>query len=548
MAAFYDTLPLMPTASISVACSSTHPQLKAGQERVVHVLVQVKAGLPDGKRARPRLSTMLALDVSGSMQGQPLEHVVRSAERILELLADGDSVGVVAFSSNATLTAPLSPLVPASRRRVQDALRRLTAEGGTNISSGMNCAADQFPQRASGEQQLVLLLSDGQPNVGPSSPRELASEAGRIRARGVAVSTLGYGAHHDEKVLINIAELGGGRYAFVSEPQLAEASFVQALGAQLDVVLEAPLLVLTPSEDADIVRVLGEYRTSIGADGLRVPLRNLIAGDELNLVVEMRVRAWREGDWRLLYATLTGQDAERGASFHAKAQAGLAVASEDQTDLDALAMVGVALADEQRTKARGIADRGDFRGAAALLKQALQVIEQTPGFQRGKGDRLDDAYDALLDDVTVYEQHPDAERYAHYTKAQQDFHSLSKGGASYRMMSPTAQVMNATRNAQAPSVAPARLVVEAGPQVGRRHPLDEGRVVIGRGVSCDLPVASPNLSRQHAMVERLDDGFWLVDMGSTNGVVVKGRRVQRHLLLPGDQFELGDVRFRFEQD
>lgn len=537
----------MPTASIDLACRPTLTAIPAGQERTLHVLIRIRVGVPEGKVDRPRLSAVLALDVSGSMQGQPMEHVIRSSERIVDLLGEGDAVGVVAFSSGARVVAPLHRLDAVARRRLQGEVRKLQTEGGTNISAGMSCAASLFPPRSAGEQQILLLLSDGQPNVGPSTPRALASEAAQIRARSVAVSTLGYGTHHDENVLINIAELGGGRYAFVSEPQLAESSFVQALGTQLDVVLEGPRLVLTPSEDADIVRVLGDFRTSIGADGLRVALKDLVAGDEINVVVEVRVRAWREGDWRVLYAALSGQEASGGGSFHTQAQASFAVhPGPELADLEALAEVGVALADEQRTRARGLAARRDFAGAVAVLQQALRAIEATAGFQRGKGDPLDDAYDALLDDRTIYEQKPSEERSAHYFKAQQDFLSLSSPSARKRGLSPNARSLDAKRR-QGSSLIEARLVIENGAGAGNIHVLGEGRTVIGRGNSCDVSIPTPNLSRQHALIERLEDAFWLVDMGSTNGVRVRGRSVQRHELQSGDVFELGDVRIRFEQ-
>ncbi|MCU0658359.1 MAG: VWA domain-containing protein [Polyangiaceae bacterium] len=533
----------MPTASIDLSCSPASPALPAGQESSTFVLIRIRVGPAAAPTARPRLSAVLALDVSGSMQGQPLEHVVRSTERIVELLAPGDSVGIVSFASSAQVVAPLCPLDPASRRRLQTAVRGLVAEGGTNLQDGLRCAGSLFPPRAPGEQRIVLLLSDGQPNVGPSSPRELGAEAARLRADGSPVSTLGYGAHHDEKVLIHVAELGGGRYAFVGEPQLAEASFAQALGAQLDVALEGPRLVLTPAEDADIIRILGDYRTSIGADGLRVALRDLVAGEELKLVVEMRVRAWREGSWKMLYASLTGQEPGGGGVHHGQTHAAVEVGGARSVDGAVEAEVQVALADEQRTRARGLADRGDFAGAAALLRGVLRSLEQTPGFRRSSGDRMDDAYDALLDDVTVYEQRPDAERYAHYTKAQQDYLSLSKGGASLTSMSPSAQSMTAKLQQGG---ARGRVLVVVGPGRGASREV-RGRLVIGRGVSCDLAIPSPSLSRQHAVIEQVGGQFWLVDLGSTNGIEVKGARVQRHLLAHGDQFSVVDTTFRFEQ-
>lgn len=535
----------MTMSPITIDCLPTTPALRAGQEVTLHVLVRLRVSVPEGRRPRPRLTTVLALDVSGSMSGQPLEHVVRSTERIVELLEDGDSVGLVAFSSTANEVAPLRPLDGGTRRALQKAVRGLRAEGGTNIAAGLQRAAAMFPQRASQEQQMTLLLSDGQPNVGPSSARDLGAEAGQLRSRHIAVSTLGYGASHDEKVLINMAEMGGGRYAFVNEPQLAEGSFVQALGAQLDVVVEGPRLTLTPCEDADIVRVLGDHRTSVGADGLRVSLRDLVAGEELSLLVELKLRAWREGSWRALYATLAGAE-PGGATVQQQAVATVSVSAQGATqhDLVAVAAVAVALADEQRTRARGLVERGDLDGAIALLRQAVAAIERTPGFAAGKGDRLNDAHEALVDDVTFYEQRPDSARSTSYGKAQQDYLSLNKG-ISRKTMSPSTQMMEAKRRAM--SSVQARLIVLSGPSAGQQVVLDQARTVIGRSVDCDLAIQSEQFSRRHAIVEQLGDEFWVVDLGSTNGITVGGRLIQRRALVDGDVFEVGQTRIQFRK-
>ncbi|RYE94941.1 MAG: VWA domain-containing protein [Myxococcales bacterium] len=538
-------LSVMTTSPLTIDCLPTTPALRAGQEVTLHVLVRLRVAVPEGRRPRPRLTTVLALDVSGSMGGQPLEHVIRSTERIVELLEDGDSVGLVAFSSAAVEVAPLQTLAPGTRRALQKAVRGLRAEGGTNIAAGLQKAAKMFPERRAQEQQMTLLLSDGQPNVGPSSARELGAEASQLRSRHIAVSTLGYGSSHDEKVLINMAEMGGGRYAFVSEPQLAEGSFVQALGAQLDVVVEGPRLTLTPCEDADIVRVLGDHRTSVGADGLRVSLRDLVAGEELSVLVEMKLRAWREGSWRALYATLSGAE-PGGATVQQQAVATVEVSAQGAVrhDLEAVAAVAVALAEEQRTRARAMVERGDLDGAIAWLQHGVAAIEQTPGFVAGQGHRLNDAHEALVDDVSFYQKRPDMERSTSYGKAQQDYLSLSKG-ISRKTMSPSTQMMEAKRRAM--STVRARLIVLSGPGAGQQVVLDQARTVIGRSVDSDLAIHSEQLSRRHAIVEQLGDEFWVVDLGSTNGITLGGKLIQRRALVDGDVLEIGETRIQYRK-
>jgi len=57
----------------------------------------------------------------------------------------------------------------------------------------------------------------------------------------------------------------------------------------------------------------------------------------------------------------------------------------------------------------------------------------------------------------------------------------------------------------------------------------------------------PNISRRHAELRRGPTGDWqVVDLGSTNGVKVNGRRVESSRLSPGDEVTLGTTRFVFD--
>lgn len=81
---------------------------------------------------------------------------------------------------------------------------------------------------------------------------------------------------------------------------------------------------------------------------------------------------------------------------------------------------------------------------------------------------------------------------------------------------------------------------------GERYTVTKDRFIIGRGKqSSDLTIKDPNVSRQHAMIEYLDGNYYMVDMGSTNGVEHGGQRVKRHLVNEGDTFRVCDHELRF---
>jgi hypothetical protein len=82
---------------------------------------------------------------------------------------------------------------------------------------------------------------------------------------------------------------------------------------------------------------------------------------------------------------------------------------------------------------------------------------------------------------------------------------------------------------------------------GRRHELGAGVVVLGRSSECGIVLADANVSRQHAEVRRVGDGFVIGDLGSTNGIEVNGRRVESSPLASGDRIVLGSTEITFEQ-
>ncbi len=81
---------------------------------------------------------------------------------------------------------------------------------------------------------------------------------------------------------------------------------------------------------------------------------------------------------------------------------------------------------------------------------------------------------------------------------------------------------------------------------GEKVPVTKDRFVIGRGKqSSDLTLKDPNVSRQHAMVEFQNGVYFMVDMGSTNGVEYNGQRIARKQISEGDVFKICDHEMRF---
>jgi hypothetical protein len=83
---------------------------------------------------------------------------------------------------------------------------------------------------------------------------------------------------------------------------------------------------------------------------------------------------------------------------------------------------------------------------------------------------------------------------------------------------------------------------------GRRNVLSGSRVVLGRSREADIVLGDPNVSRRHAELRRDEDGWHVVDLGSTNGIKVNGQRVEHAGLSPGDRITIGVTDLTFELD
>ena len=83
----------------------------------------------------------------------------------------------------------------------------------------------------------------------------------------------------------------------------------------------------------------------------------------------------------------------------------------------------------------------------------------------------------------------------------------------------------------------------SGGAPGRIHPIGD-RMVLGRDPEAEVILDGSDVSRHHAQLQRLPDGaLEIQDLGSRNGTLVNGVRVDRQRLVPGDRLKLGSVLF-----
>ncbi len=91
----------------------------------------------------------------------------------------------------------------------------------------------------------------------------------------------------------------------------------------------------------------------------------------------------------------------------------------------------------------------------------------------------------------------------------------------------------------------ARLIVSSGKEVVAEVTLNRPRMVLGRDESCDISLDSRYVSRFQNLFLETSDGWMMIDLSSTNGSFVNGRRVREHRLRDGDLIAVGHHQMRF---
>lgn len=488
---------------------------------------------PKGKALeleRAPLAVTLVVDVSGSMGGDPVAHVLASCEIVASLLDERDMLSIVTFNNQAGVRCGLTKCDGAGRKFIGDVVRTIATGGGTNIHAGMEVGAGVLVNAPAGLRRTMVVLSDGQPNDGLSSADQLAMYTSGLRPIGV--STLGFGIHHDENILQAIAVAGSGRYAYVSDPMIARVDLARAALAHGGIVAESIELQLRPAEGVELLRVLPAAQLRMGGSGVKAAIGDVFV-DEFRLVaLELAIDVAPSFRGQLAEIWIDGR-APNGVVHRVQAQLVVDVhAGPHAVVRDAQRDILLVRCDAVRKEARAHADRGAAPAAVSLLREMIKVIEASDGFVRDDGTPLAEMREQLEDEALNYERNAGAAERAHQLKGTM-------------MYSPTAtpQGQRQKRNDHAPGA----LVGISTHVMNQRFRLF-GETSFGRSHDNEVRIDHHSLSRRHARVLFMGDKFVMTDLGSTNGCQVNGRHVSAAALPlnDGDIIKMGDVEFRFE--
>jgi len=203
-----------------------------------HHLVRVAV---QGKRIsaaeRKPVHLVYLVDTSGSMQAEDRIGLAKKSLRMLtSTLRKGDTVALCTYAGSVREVLP--PTGVEQKDRILAAIDDLTAGGSTAMSSGIDLAYD-LAQRTlvPGHVNRVIVLSDGDANVGPTSHEEILKTIKRARDKGVTLSTIGYGmGNYKDTMMERLANEGNGNYYYIDSETQARRVFSEQVDGTLEVI------------------------------------------------------------------------------------------------------------------------------------------------------------------------------------------------------------------------------------------------------------------------------------------------------------------------
>jgi Ca-activated chloride channel family protein len=252
-------------------------------------LVLAAARGDDGPVRRVPTDLLVVLDRSGSMEGEKLVHARGAVRELVSQLEPVDRFALVTYSDGAELRVPLAAATPDLRERWLATVGEINADGGTNMSAGLDLALATVTRLRTAERAArVILISDGLANQGDASFEGLVGRARQATRAEVPLTAVGVGADFNEALMTALADAGGGNYFYVERSTELAPVFAREFGAARATVASAVAIEIAP---ADGVRVLDAAGYPLEESGGRVVLRpgTLFGGQERRVWVTLAV-------------------------------------------------------------------------------------------------------------------------------------------------------------------------------------------------------------------------------------------------------------------
>jgi Ca-activated chloride channel family protein len=376
--------PAHANQAITLDARLAQPVMKDGVAHKNYLRVALSGCQPERKENRTPVNVAFVIDRSGSMSGDRIVQAREAAIMAIRRLQSDDIASLVVFDGRADVLIPAQKV--ADPTLFIERVRQIGLGGSTAIYDGL--------QKARGEVlafldlkrlNRIVLLSDGQANVGPRRPDEFAELGRALLGQGISVSTIGLGLDYNEDLMLQLALASDGNHAFARNP----SDLIHIFDREFNDVLAS--CAQTVSIDIELkpgVRAVKALSRDAAIDGdkARFRLNQVYAATEhyvlLEVAVDKELAVAGEQDLGFVKVAYTEAKSGEQQTLNTAIRARF-TASEAEAKASADAKVGEAVVEQvARWRAREavrLRDAGKLEEARALLMQNASEINTFMG-------------------------------------------------------------------------------------------------------------------------------------------------------------------------
>lgn len=202
-----------------------------------HYVVRVGVATPAKEEAQRKSANLVFLvDVSGSMDSDDkLGLAKRSLKILVNHLKQSDTVALVTYAGNTRVVLPATSVE--NKAKILAAIDDLNSSGSTAMGAGLDLAYEEA-MKGLGANRIsrVIVMSDGDTNVGPTSTEAMLEIIDARMKAGVTLSTIGFGmGNYRADLMEQLGDKGNGNNYYLDSDEAAEKLFTKNLASVLEV-------------------------------------------------------------------------------------------------------------------------------------------------------------------------------------------------------------------------------------------------------------------------------------------------------------------------
>jgi Ca-activated chloride channel family protein len=370
------------------------PMMLADKKQTAYLQIKLTGFRLQKEKIAP-INVALVIDKSGSMQGDKMIHAKEAANMAVDKLRKEDIIALISYDNEVKVMLPATKAT--DKNMIHAAINRLSAGGSTALFGGVEKGAEEVRKFLDIENvNRIILVSDGQANVGPSSPQELGLFGAALGKEGIVVTTLGLGMGYNEDLMIQLAEKSDGNHAFIENATDLTRIFRYEFGDLFAVVATDVNVTITCADGIRPVRVLGK-EANIQGQQVQMALNQLYSEHQKQVLLEIEVPPTKAEQERVLAAVSTlyhNMETNNNDRLTTQVAATFTTSPqqvEEKTNTAVMIAALEQLAQEQNERAVTLRDMGEVEKARQiLLENADQLMDQSEKYHSESLKRLSD--------------------------------------------------------------------------------------------------------------------------------------------------------------